>query len=98
MNLKGNPVSDRRLFKLIDQCRTKQILDYVKQHCPKTNVTNKSKEGNAKNRKKKQADDTDDESIEVDYKYTITVKSPLPNFKVCTILKYRIEVFICNLF
>lgn len=27
-----NPVADKRLSKLIQQCRTKQILDYVKQH------------------------------------------------------------------
>lgn len=27
-----NPVADKRLLKLIQQCRTKQILDYVKQH------------------------------------------------------------------
>lgn len=32
MNLKGNPVGDRRLLKLIEQCRPKQVLDYVKQH------------------------------------------------------------------
>lgn len=30
--MKGNPVADRRLLKLIDQCRPKQVLDYVKQH------------------------------------------------------------------
>lgn len=35
LNLKGNPVKDRRLLKLIDQCRTKQVLDYLKQHAPK---------------------------------------------------------------
>lgn len=30
--LKGNPIADKRLLKLINQCGTKQILDYVKQH------------------------------------------------------------------
>lgn len=30
--LKGNPISDKRLLKLINQCGTKQIVDYVKQH------------------------------------------------------------------
>ena len=30
--LKGNPVADKRLLKLINQCGTKQIVDYVKQH------------------------------------------------------------------
>lgn len=30
--LKGNPTADKRLLKLINQCGTKQIVDYVKQH------------------------------------------------------------------
>ncbi|XP_063993460.1 leucine-rich repeat-containing protein 47-like [Diachasmimorpha longicaudata] len=32
LNLKGNQLHDKRLHKLVDQCRTKQILDYVRQH------------------------------------------------------------------
>lgn len=36
LNLKDNPISDRRLLKLIDQCHTKKVLDYIKQHCPRT--------------------------------------------------------------
>lgn len=30
--LKENPIADKRLLKLINQCGTKQIVDYVKQH------------------------------------------------------------------
>lgn len=30
--LENNPIADKRLYKLILQCRTKQILDYVKQN------------------------------------------------------------------
>jgi len=49
LNLKGNKLADKRLFKLVNQCRTKQVLDYVKLHCPKlspsTTETNKSKKG-----------------------------------------------------
>uniref|UniRef100_A0A182MXZ5 B3/B4 tRNA-binding domain-containing protein n=1 Tax=Anopheles dirus TaxID=7168 RepID=A0A182MXZ5_9DIPT len=29
INLKGNPLKDKRLLKLVDQCRSKQVLDYV---------------------------------------------------------------------
>lgn len=36
LNLKGNKLTDKRLMKLVDQCRTKQVLDYVRDHCPKT--------------------------------------------------------------
>ncbi|XP_012273719.1 leucine-rich repeat-containing protein 47 [Orussus abietinus] len=39
VNLKGNILSDKRLFKLVDQCRTKQVLDYVRQNCPRASET-----------------------------------------------------------
>lgn len=32
LDLAENPIADKRLLKLIQQCRTKQIVDYVKQH------------------------------------------------------------------
>lgn len=32
LDLTENPVADKRLLKLIQQCRTKQVIDYVKQH------------------------------------------------------------------
>lgn len=32
LHLNGNPIGDKRLLKLIEQCRTKQVTDYVKQH------------------------------------------------------------------
>lgn len=37
MGLKGNPLTDRRFRKLVesDRCLPKQVMDYVKQHCPK---------------------------------------------------------------
>ncbi|XP_041780731.1 leucine-rich repeat-containing protein 47-like [Anopheles merus] len=31
-NLKGNPLKDKRLLKLVDQCRSKQVLDYVEKN------------------------------------------------------------------
>lgn len=40
LHLEDNPIADKRLLKLIQQCRTKQICDYVKQHgsdAPKDN-------------------------------------------------------------
>lgn len=63
VNLKGNKLADKRLFKLVNQCRTKQILDYVKLHCPKSEVStteaNKSKKGK-KNQKFSESENTDD--------------------------------------
>ncbi|XP_012526657.1 leucine-rich repeat-containing protein 47 [Monomorium pharaonis] len=47
--LKGNKLTDRRLAKLINQCSTKQVLDYVKSHCPRSELSmaeaNASKKG-----------------------------------------------------
>ncbi|XP_043268160.1 leucine-rich repeat-containing protein 47-like [Venturia canescens] len=56
LNLKANCLADKRLSKLVDQCRTKQVLDYVRQHCPSVEKSEngggggKSKKGR-KNRK-----------------------------------------------
>ncbi|XP_011632700.1 leucine-rich repeat-containing protein 47-like [Pogonomyrmex barbatus] len=47
--LKGNKLLDKRLTKLINQCSTKQVLDYIKLHCPRSELStteaNKSKKG-----------------------------------------------------
>lgn len=53
LNLKGNPLSDKRLYKLVDQCRTKQVLDYVRQHCPKSGGDNSAVGGKSSKKGKK---------------------------------------------
>ncbi|XP_017890926.1 leucine-rich repeat-containing protein 47-like [Ceratina calcarata] len=49
LDLKGNALTDKRLSKLVDQCRTKQIMEYVKLHCAKqdgsVSANSKSKKG-----------------------------------------------------
>lgn len=36
LNLKGNKLTDKRFSKLVDQSRTtKQVMDYIRDHCPK---------------------------------------------------------------
>ncbi|XP_032691338.1 leucine-rich repeat-containing protein 47-like [Odontomachus brunneus] len=48
VNLKDNKLIDKRLLKLVNQCRSKQVLDYIKLHCPKCETStevNKSKKG-----------------------------------------------------
>ncbi|XP_018572838.1 leucine-rich repeat-containing protein 47-like [Anoplophora glabripennis] len=83
INLKSNPIADRRLFKLIDQCRTKQVLDYVKQHCTKSAVTTQVTNSKSKNKKgmSKSIDEVENE-VNTDYKYSINVKHVDENFKV----------------
>lgn len=83
VNLKSNPISDRRLLKLIDQCRTKQVLDYVKQNCPRIgNVENETSKKIKKGGKTKQKSDEDSESELCNAKHTIYVKPADEGFKV----------------
>ncbi|CAK9805563.1 Leucine-rich repeat-containing protein 47 [Anthophora plagiata] len=52
LHLEGNKLSDKRLSKLVDQCRTKQIIEYIRLHCPKQDVSTVS---NVKSKKGKKA-------------------------------------------
>ncbi|XP_066144465.1 leucine-rich repeat-containing protein 47-like [Euwallacea fornicatus] len=86
LNLKSNPIGDRRLLKLINQCRTKQIIDYVNQNCPRT--TN-GKNGDSKREKKgskpcQKNEDSEDETKneELNFKHSITIKPADESFKV----------------
>ena len=49
LQLKGNKLMDKRLSKLVDQCHTKQILEYIKSHCSRStssvNSNSKIKKG-----------------------------------------------------
>lgn len=85
-----NPITDRRLLKLIDQCRTKQVVDYVKQHCPKTSNPGEQK---VPARKKKQSEDTDEEDSSKDYKYVISIKPSNEEFKVSNLEIIMSETF-----
>lgn len=65
LDLSENPVADKRLLKLIQQCRTKQVLDYVKQHgedAPKSTEngsTQNQKSSKSKKSKKSESSDTE---------------------------------------
>ncbi|XP_013184033.2 leucine-rich repeat-containing protein 47 [Amyelois transitella] len=63
LNLKGNKLTDKRLMKLVDQCRTKQVLDYIREHCPKTDQSQPAS-GKGKGKKgKKQEEQPPEEAI-----------------------------------
>ena len=53
LNLKGNSLLDKRLLKLVDQCRTKQVLDYVRQHCSRSDGDSGGGSGNKSKKGKK---------------------------------------------
>lgn len=64
VNLKGNRLADKRLLKLVNQCHTKQVLDYVKLHCTRSNLSaaeaNKSKKGRKSQKSSESEGTTDD--------------------------------------
>ncbi|XP_059054836.1 leucine-rich repeat-containing protein 47-like [Achroia grisella] len=63
LNLKGNKLSDKRLMKLVDQCRTKQVLDYIREHCPKVDQ-NQPATGKGKGKKgKKQEEPVTEDNV-----------------------------------
>lgn len=62
LNLKGNKLADKRLMKLVDQCRTKQVLDYVREHCPKADSQTSAK-GKGKKGSKKQEETPIEEAV-----------------------------------
>lgn len=84
LDLAENPVSDKRLLKLIQQCRTKQVLDYVKQHgenAPKSveNNSNPSANQKSKSKKSKKSESSDEPKFLLNVKRhaddTVKVKS-----------------------
>lgn len=71
LDLSENPVADKRLLKLIQQCRTKQVLDYVKQHgedSPKSQNGAESNQKSVKTKKSRKSETADEP------KYKIHVK------------------------
>ena len=71
LQLKGNPLKDRRFKKLVENDRTlpKQVLDYIKQHCARSSNT-----GSSKNKKGKKGHGMkDQDQDEVKYSFIIKI-------------------------
>lgn len=65
LNLKGNKLSDKRLLKLVDQCHSKQVLDYVRQHCIRSSTgTDSLAPGKGKKGKKAKKELADSDHIQ----------------------------------
>jgi Leucine rich repeat len=62
LELKGNCIADKRLTKLIDQCKTKQVVDYVKQHgaAVKAKTAAEKSKGKTANKSKTLSDSASD--------------------------------------
>lgn len=63
INLQNNPLSDKRLLKLVVQNKSKPILDYIRERCERSDgaTGNKGKKGKAKVRGKSQSEDGDND-------------------------------------
>lgn len=70
LSLKGNPLNDRRFRKLVesDRCLPRQVLDYIKQHCPKSQ---ESKGGTGKGKKGKGGKAKDDNQVKFYFKSSL---------------------------
>ncbi|CAL4142353.1 unnamed protein product, partial [Meganyctiphanes norvegica] len=66
LHLKGNPLTDRRFRKLVesDRCLPRQVMDYIKQHCPKTTQGSK---GGGKGKKGKKGGAVESDPFELLY-------------------------------
>lgn len=101
LNLKGNKLNDKRLLKLVDQCRMKQVLDYVRQHCVK--VGNASSSANAKSKKGKKnrkSSENDNLNAEIEKSahqlHILKVSEDIPVIKVSDAVKsVRPHIFGC---
>lgn len=45
INLKGNPLADKRLGKMVVQCHSKQVLEYIRQHGKRDSGNSKDSKG-----------------------------------------------------
>ncbi|XP_059490080.1 leucine-rich repeat-containing protein 47-like [Neocloeon triangulifer] len=59
--LKGNKLNDKRLMKMVDQCKPKQILEYIGKNCPKEKVESGGGKKGKKGKGKQQSDNKEAE-------------------------------------
>lgn len=66
LNLKGNKFSDRRFGKLVEQCATKSVLEYLANNLKKERAKNPDKKGKGKDKekKKKKGQKVEDEDVD----------------------------------
>lgn len=89
-------------MKLVDQCRTKQILDYIREHCPKSEQTQQSSKGKGKKGKKQedpQPEDVEDlcPSMKILHVEDDTVRVKIIESEVANIRPYILCCIINNI-
>lgn len=56
-------------MKLVDQCRTKQIMDYIRDHCPKSEQSQSTKTKNKKGKR----EESQSEDVETDLCHSMKI-------------------------
>lgn len=81
LNLKENPMKDRRLYKLIDQCPTKKVLDYIRANIP---MSKETKEENDRAEAKANGAKGADGDVDIAFQASkcVTIQSNPDAFKV----------------
>lgn len=107
INLKGNKLNDNRLLKLVDQCRSKQIIEYIRQTCPKAssadlNASGKISKKNIKKQQQKKNESADTEETEdgnldnlCDKMYVLHCSDDIPNVKIIDSVKAIRPHIVC---
>lgn len=70
LELVENPISDKRLLKLIQQCRTKQVLDYVKKNGDDTSKSANNQKSNS-NKTPSKSSRADSDNVETGHRIII---------------------------
>ncbi|XP_045613032.1 leucine-rich repeat-containing protein 47 [Procambarus clarkii] len=97
INLKGNPLNDRRFRKLVesDRCLPRQVIDYIRQHCPKSSpdgtsgAQGKGKKGKGSKGKKDEVD------VLLDELQVLSVKETFPVVQVAASVKDIRPYIVC---
>ncbi|XP_042229818.1 leucine-rich repeat-containing protein 47-like isoform X1 [Homarus americanus] len=99
LNLKGNPLNDRRFRKLVesDRCLPRQVIDYIRQHCPRSENSKGGAPGKGKKGKggKGKAKDEDEVDILCNELRVLSVKDTVPVVQVTTAAKDVRPYIVC---
>jgi len=96
--LNGNPLTDRRLFKMVTQCHHKQVIEYIRSNCPREVKTEEDGKGKKKKKKKgKGASDGEANEVDkiVDSIRVLRLKDEVPTVMVSDATKDVRQYIVC---
>lgn len=96
LNLKGNPLDDRRFRKLVesDRCLPRQVIDYIRQHCPRSHDGKSGTSGKGK-RGKGSRGKNDEVGALCDELHVLSVKDSIPVVQVSAAVREVRPYIVC---